>query len=347
MGIGKQRRECRPMRPQTLEISVPKKEGEEPVHGSTAGASPVPEFKAPSERETGVRRGKLRVLILEDNAADAELAVHALRTGGFEPEYDMVQTAEAFTERIRKNTYEVILADYSIPGWNGIETVEILRQEGQDIPVIVVSGALGDLKAVECIKRGAADYVLKDRLPRLPETVRRAVREKELREQHRQAQADLARSNRDLEQFAYAASHDLQEPLRMVATFTQLLAERYRGKLDADADKYIHYALDGALRMQTLVSDILAFSRVGRQGGEKRPVDCSLAVQSAIGNLQAGIQESGARVTSDDLPTLTADRAELVQLFQNLIGNAIKFRSAAPPQVRISAVKTGPDWLFS
>jgi light-regulated signal transduction histidine kinase (bacteriophytochrome) len=168
-----------------------------------------------------------------------------------------------------------------------------------------------------------------------------------LRDAHRQAQQDLARSNRDLEQFAYVASHDLQEPLRMVAAYTQLLAERYQGKLDEQADKYIHYAVDGALRMQTLVNDLLAFSRVGRRGDGPEPTDCNLAVQTAIANLQVAIEQNGARVLVDDLPTIPANRSELVQLFQNLIGNAIKFRSSAPPEIHIAASKGEAEWLFA
>lgn len=289
----------------------------------------------------------VRLLIVEDSDSDVDLALHALRTAGFSPEYDVVQTAADFCEHIRKNNYEVILADYSVPGWNGMETIEILRREGLDTPVVVVSGALGDLRAVECIKQGAADYVLKDHLPRLPESVRRAIQDSQLRDAHRQAQQDLARSNRDLEQFAYVASHDLQEPLRMVAAYTQLLAERYQGKLDEQADKYIHYAVDGALRMQTLVNDLLAFSRVGRRGDGPEPTDCNLAVQTAIANLQVAIEQNGARVLVDDLPTIPANRSELVQLFQNLIGNAIKFRSSAPPEIHIAASKGEAEWLFA
>lgn len=285
--------------------------------------------------------------MVEDNAADGELMLDALRKSGFDTEFEVVQTAAEFADRIRRNKYEIILADYRLPGWNGMETVAVLQQEGLDIPVVLVSGALGELNAVECIKQGAADYVLKDHLARLPQSVRRAIEEKELREENRRTHEELTRSNRDLEQFAYVASHDLQEPLRMVATYTQLLAERYQGKLDENADKYIHYAVDGALRMQTLVKDLLAFSRVGRLLQTPQAVDCKVVLQSVMANLQATIQESGARISYGALPVIVADRSELVQLFQNLIGNAIKFRSVETPEVRITAQKKKKEWWFS
>src|ERR1700689_5065489 len=131
--------------------------------------------------------GRLRALLVEDEPADVELALRALRHAGFEAAADVTQTVEEFTNLVRKNSYDVILADYKLPDWNGMESVEILRREGLDIPVILVSGALGELTAVECIKQGAADYVLKDQLARLPESVRRAMRGKRLREDHQQA----------------------------------------------------------------------------------------------------------------------------------------------------------------
>jgi light-regulated signal transduction histidine kinase (bacteriophytochrome) len=284
---------------------------------------------------------------VEDEPADVELALRALRLADLEVTADVAQTAEEFGELVRKNSYHVVLADYKLPGWNGMESVEILRKEGLDVPVILVSGALGEQTAVECIKQGAADYILKDHLARLPGSVRRAMRETKLRQDHRQSLDDLARSNRDLEQFAYVASHDLQEPLRMVATYTQLLAERYRGKLDSDADKYIHYAVDGALRMQKLVQDLLAFSRVGRHGLALENTDCNVALQVALKNLEAAIQESGAMVEQAQLPVLVADRSQMVQVFQNLIGNAIKFRGSEPPLIRVSAELIGKEWVFS
>jgi chemotaxis family two-component system sensor kinase Cph1 len=247
----------------------------------------------------------------------------------------------------------VVLADYNLGSWRGMDALEILRIEGRDIPLILVSGALGDVTAVECIKQGATDYVLKDSLTRLPISIRRALEEKSLRDQQRQAAAELtkqaeelARSNRDLEQFAYVASHDLQEPLRMVAAYTQLLGERYAGTLDENANKYIHYAVEGALRMQTLVQDLLTFSRVGRNR-ERAEIASDAAVREALQNLQAALQESAAVVQHEGLPTVSADRTQLAQLFQNLIGNAIKFRGDKAPIINVSAEKISAEWVFS
>ena len=317
------------------------------VSASPARASEQPGASIGLSDRTDKAGGKLRLLVVEDEPADVELVLRALQKESFEASADVAQTAEEFTDHVRRNSYDVILADYKLPNWNGMESVEVLRREGLDVPVIVVSGAVGELTAVECIKQGAADYVLKDHLTHLPRKVRRAMQDKRLREEHKQTLAELARSNQDLEQFAYAASHDLQEPLRMVATYTQLLAERYRGRLDADADKYIHYAVDGALRMQALVQDLLTFSRVGRQGTDLQSTDCNAVVETAVKNLQSAVAESRAQVTHDRLPEVLADRSQLVQVFQNLIGNAIKFRGADPPAIHISASEKRREWVFA
>jgi len=164
---------------------------------------------------------------------------------------------------------------------------------------------------------------------------------------HQRAE-ELARSNRDLEQFAYVASHDLQEPLRMVTAYTQLLAERYQGKLDANADKCIAYASEGALRMQALIRDLLAFSRAGRNDANDGAVDCNVVIEEVLLNLRPAIQESGAQISCGDLPVVCAARAPLAQVFQNLIGNAIKFRKkGAAPQIRVNVERNGLFWLFT
>ena len=158
---------------------------------------------------------------------------------------------------------------------------------------------------------------------------------------------DLTRSNKDLEQFAYVASHDLQEPLRAVAGCLQVLQKRYQDKLDARADELIGHAVDGSRRMQALVEGLLAFSRVGTRSGEFKPVNGDEALDSALKNLATAIQESGASVTRDPFPTLKADPLQLTLLFQNLIGNAIKFRGDQPPQIHLSAAYHDGHWILS
>ncbi|HVL80664.1 MAG TPA: PAS domain S-box protein [Actinomycetota bacterium] len=159
---------------------------------------------------------------------------------------------------------------------------------------------------------------------------------------------ELQRSNEELGQFAYIASHDLQEPLRMVSSYTQLLSKRYSGRLDADADEFIAFAVDGANRMQRLIQDLLSVSRVATKGRELEPTASDDALGDAMRNLQAAIDESGAVVTHDPLPPVLADRAQLTQLFQNLVGNAIKYQAGGTPTVHVSA--TGDElegWTFS
>lgn len=158
---------------------------------------------------------------------------------------------------------------------------------------------------------------------------------------------DLGRSNQELEQFAYVASHDLQEPLRMVSSYTQLLARRYQGKLDAAADEFIAYAVDGANRMQRLINDLLTYSRVGTRAKPIEPTDCTAVLDQALANLKAAIEKGSAVVTHDPLPIVMADELQLVQLLQNLIGNAIKFHVEKPPCIHVSAEQKGSEWVFS
>jgi PAS domain S-box-containing protein len=210
--------------------------------------------------------------------------------------------------------------------------LQIIADDGRSLTV-AVSGTLvrddgGNPKAFVALYRDITD---------------RKKAEKAL---ERQAE-ELARSNKELQTFAYVASHDLQEPLRMVSSYVQLLARRYKGKLDADADDFINYAVDGASRMQTMINDLLAYSRVGTRRKPPEPTDSQMAVSRAIAILQRTIEEKGAVVTSDPLPTVMADPAQLVQVFQNLISNAIKFHGNEPPHIHVSAEKRPDEWLFS
>ncbi len=170
---------------------------------------------------------------------------------------------------------------------------------------------------------------------------------RKVQDEQRRLIAELARSNTDLEQFAYVASHDLQEPLRMISSYTQLLARRYKDKLDSDANEFIGFAVDGALRLQALINSLLMYSRVGRKGNPFADVDCHGVVAEAIANLKAAVEESGASISADDLPVVYGDEMQLVQLFQNLISNSIKFRGDENPQIIISAERGDSQWVFS
>ncbi len=163
----------------------------------------------------------------------------------------------------------------------------------------------------------------------------------------RRTATELARSNAELEQFAYVASHDLQEPLRAIAGYCQLLQRRYVGRLDTDADEFIAFAVDGATRMQRLIEDLLCYSRVGTRGKAFEPIDCNEVFGQALINLKTAITENGAEITRSELPTLPADGSQLEQLFQNLLSNAIKFRHNTPPRIHVAAEIEGDQWVFS
>jgi signal transduction histidine kinase len=170
---------------------------------------------------------------------------------------------------------------------------------------------------------------------------------KQADEELRRTVAELARSNEDLQQFAYVVSHDLQEPLRMVSSFCRLLRDRYRGQLDQSADEFIDFAVDGAARMEKLIQDLLTYSRVGTRGRRPAPTDSGAAFDRAAADLGAAVRESGARVTRGPLPVVLADASQLGQLAQNLLANAIKFRGAEPPRVQVSAERQDDHWVFA
>lgn len=207
----------------------------------------------------------------------------------------------------------------------------LLNSRGDRIPII---------KNVDRITLGEREFLLESFVDN--------TERKEAEDALSDVVKELKRSNSELEQFAYVTSHDLQEPLRMVTSFLGLLSKKYNGKLDQDADEYINFAVDGARRMQNMISDLLAYSRIGTRGKPFEAIDSEYALKQALNNLQVAIEESGALVTYDPLPNVLADSSQLTQLFQNLVANAIKFRSKDfSPKVHISAEINGEEWVFS
>ncbi len=196
-------------------------------------------------------------------------------------------------------------------------------------------------------QREAPDEVLVEMLSGVGSQIGQFIERTRAEEQLRQTTANLQRSNTDLQQFAYVASHDLTEPLRMVASYLQLLADRYGKKLDAQAQEFIGFAVDGAKRMQALIQDLLAYSRVDLRGRSLEPIDTEQVFGAAISNLKVAIEESGAAISHEPLPRVLADGVQLTQVFQNLLGNGIKFRGAAAPRLEVGAHRQGNEWVFS
>lgn len=215
------------------------------------------------------------------------------------------------------------------------------------VPILTQGDLWGLLIAHQCSGPRRWNTFETELLQQLANQIAIALTQAQLLEQEVLQRQELARSNNELQQFAYIASHDLQEPLRMITSYLQLLERRYRGQLDADADDFIQYAVDGALRMRTLINDLLTYSRIGTRGQSFELTDSSAALKRAIANLEVAIAESNAIITYADLPQVQADPTQLVQLFQNLVSNALKFRSESSCLVEVTAKQQENAWLFS
>jgi len=306
--------------------------------------------------------GEHTILIVDDMPANLGVLTSHLERHGYTAV--VAQGGEECISRAEFVRPDLILLDVMMPGLDGFETCRRLKASPatRDIPVIFMTALTDTADKLTGFSVGGIDYVTKpldgaEVLARIDTHLtvhglrlkleaqnRRLEAEIEAR---RETEAALLRSNTELEQLAYVASHDMQEPLRMVASYLQLVAQRYKGQLDADADEFIGYAVDGAKRMQALINDLLAYSRVGTKARPFEPTDCNRVVEIALGNLTVAIAETGAQVTRDSLPTLKGDASQLLQLFQNLIANAIKFKRDEAPKVHITAQAEDGFWRFS
>ncbi|MBK6404937.1 MAG: PAS domain S-box protein [Holophagales bacterium] len=257
------------------------------------------------------------------------------------------------TDILTPESVELFRAEFSgfkERGWVKDLLLDMVRRDGSHLHITVNATAIHDADGAYLMSRST---VFEDTLHR------EATRELQEHRDHlealvaartaelRRTAEELSRSNRDLEQFAYVASHDLQQPLRMVASFVERLAEDYRGKLDGDADTYIRIASENARQMQRLIQDLLSFARVGDRGGGFAPTDTSRCLDEALEELQETIARIGAEVSRGPLPTVLGDARQLVTLFRHLVGNALEYHRGVPPLVRIGARREGGEWLFS
>ena len=296
-----------------------------------------------------------RVLLVEDEPAHVEAVRHALHPAGLNGSIQVAGTLREYRELVAAQPPEIAIVDLNLPDGRALEVLTSPPEAGA-FPVVVMTGHGNEEVAVETLKAGALDYVVKSpkAFAGMPRTVERALREWDLLQERKRAEEalrrraeELARSNVELDLFSRVVSHNLKEPLRMVSSYTQLLATRYQGKLGADADEFIAYAADGAVRMQQLIDDLLAYAQASARQRQFQTISSETALSTALQNLAAAIQESEAVIRSGPLPEVCADPVQLGQMFQNLLGNAIKFRKSAAPRIDVACEEDPDEWRFS
>lgn len=248
---------------------------------------------------------------------------------------------------LAQSPVQLVLLDVGLPGESGLDLAKNIRTIAPDTGIVMVTGSDDPAVAKVALENGAYGYIVKPFQPNeLIIAVAGALRRRVLEITHREQSEALRRSNADLEQFAYVASHNLQEPLRTIASYAALLKRRYEGKLDADADDFIAYIMAGVHRMQALMEDLLLYA-AARQEPPTEPIDANVALDRALVNLQAAIESENAIVTHEALPEVIASTVQLSQVFQNLIDNGIKFCGEHRPEVHVAAQAQDGHWLFS
>ena len=295
--------------------------------------------------------------MIEDNPDDAMLIQETL-ADTVADSFDWLWAARlsAGLEELSTGKVDVVLLDLSLPDSHGLETFTTAQSRAPDVPIILLTGLDDEELAVQAVQKGAQDYLVKNQVEGqvLARSLRYAIERHTLMVEVVRQSGELAKvneelkeSNAELEQFAYVASHDLQEPLRMVSSYVQILAEDYSGRLDEDADRFIGYVVDGADRMKGLINDLLMFSRVGTQGRSFIPTDCNAILTQVLADQASAIESCGAVVTNNKLPILNGDGTQLAQLLQNLVSNALKYRRDEAPRVHVEAREHEGTWKFS
>lgn len=280
--------------------------------------------------------GQCRVLVIEDSVVDYKIVKsHLEQAKGIDFDIVHAERLADGLERLAREDVDILLLDLMLPDSQGLETVRAVRTESPGVPIVVLTAAEDEKTAFAAMRQGAQDYLIKREVNAtlLVRSARYAIERQHLL--------------KELEQFAHVAAHDLQEPLRTLSGFCELLKDNYEGKLDEQADEWIEYVISGAKRMSGIIHDLLGYSRIGLGDDPVEPTDCTTVFDQAVQNLQAAIAENGAVVTHDDLPILMGVQAQLFQLLQNLIGNAIKYRGDQRPCVHVAAERKEREWLFS
>lgn len=306
----------------------------------------------------------LRALLFEDNREDIEMALRTLRSAGFEPMPDVVTNLEELETRLRGGAYDIILSDYRMPHASGMDAFEVSRTHAADVPFVLVTGSLGDEHAVECLKQGVSDYVLKDRLVRLPAAVKRALEERRLREDRARAEEALRRSeeqlrlrNQQLEQqnqrveaasrmkseFLANMSHELRSPLNAIIGFAELLYDGKLGSLEQSQKECLARVLNGGRHLLRLISDLLDLAKIEAGKLDFRPeaISVSQLVSEVCDSMVAVASEKAIRIEYQVYPPVEAilDPARFKQILYNYLSNALKF---TPDRGRV-AVKLRPE----
>jgi light-regulated signal transduction histidine kinase (bacteriophytochrome) len=296
-----------------------------------------------------------KILVVDDQEAQVQLIKGMLRVAGYtsvESTTDPYEVCELY----RNNRYSLILLDLQMPGMDGFQVMEGLKgiEATGYLPVLVITAQPGHkLRALEA---GAKDFVskpfdqaeLRARVHNILEVRLLHLETKNYSKALEEKVQELKRSNMDLERFAFVASHDLQEPLRMVTSFSQLLARRFKGQLDKQADEYLEYIQTGTNRMAALIDDLLSYSQIVHSTEKGVTVDCSAVLDQVLGSCRVIIDENDAIVTRDPLPVVMGDEGQISQLFHNLLTNALKYRKRdVVPEVHVSARRTENEWVFS